>query len=217
MILSKRFLLFSLSLLLIQFASAQDPTRFADEIKPFLEESGKKHQGAIVFTGSSSVRFWKSLAEDFPDKQVINRGFGGSQMSDLIHYHADLIVKYQPKQVFIYEGDNDVSAGKSTREIMKDTRTLVKKLRKAMPNTPIVFISPKPSVARWNLKSQYEETNATMAAYCQKKSFLTFVDVWKPMLDESGAVRKDIFVEDNLHMNAAGYDIWAQVIGPYLL
>lgn len=217
-----QIMLFSVLVLLL-FTSpctlnAQDPTRFAEEIKTYLEESGNDYKAGetIVFTGSSSIRFWSTLAKDLPEYKVINRGFGGSQMSDLLHYHKDLILKYKPKMVFIYEGDNDIAEGKSTKQIMKDTKALVKVLRKEYKNLPIVFISAKPSIARWNFKEQYLDFNSTLEKYAKRKKNIDFVDVWLPMMNEDGSLNKGLFIEDDLHMNAAGYEIWTKVVSEYL-
>ena len=197
--------------------NAQDPARFTEEIKKFVEDDKDySNENAIVFTGSSSVRFWLNVQEVYPDYKIINTGFGGSQMSDLLFYSKDLIIKYQPKQVFIYEGDNDIAYNKTSREILKDTKKLVKVLRKALPNTELVFISAKPSIARWNLKDEYLDFNKKLEKFCSRKSYLKFVDVWAPMMGEDGTVMKDIFIEDNLHMNAKGYQIWTDTVRPFL-
>jgi len=205
--------------MLASFVQAQSPTRFEEEIKKYIEEDISSYQkrDMIVFTGSSSVRFWATVNEDYPKHDIINRGFGGSMMSDLYYYREDLILKYKPKQVFIYEGDNDIANGKSTKEIMKDTKTLVKAIRKALPETNIVFISAKPSVARWNFKTEYEQFNAKLEKYANRKNNMEFVDVWKPMLLKNGEVDPSLFIEDNLHMNIAGYTIWKNTIEPFLL
>ena len=197
---------------------AQDPNRFQDEIEKFSGEAFNRDEGRplILFTGSSSVRFWKDLESTYPGKQILNRGFGGSHMSDLLYFADRLILNYKPEQIFIYEGDNDVSSGKSAGTIMKDTRKLVRKIRKALPDSEIVFISPKPSIARWSLQEQYVTINARLKKYADRKPGIRYVDVWTPMLDNTGQVLQDIFIQDNLHMNDKGYAIWRAVIEPFL-
>lgn len=210
-----------IALILIVFGvlfniQAQDPTRFAQQIEEILTAQKDAPASPIIFTGSSSVRMWKSLATDFPNHPVLNRGFGGSQMSDLLYYLDRLVIADQPKQVFIYEGDNDISAGKSNKEILKDFKEGYKRIRKALPDTEIVLISPKPSIARWELRSQYETLNAALAKWAGTKKNLRFADVWAPMLNDQGEPMPDIFVQDNLHMNAKGYAIWREVISGFI-
>jgi len=197
---------------------AQDPARFQKEV----EQITKKNDGAklgenlILFTGSSSIKGWKDIATYFPDHQVLNNGFGGSQTSDLIHYMDELIIDYQPKKVFIYEGDNDISAGKTTEVIMNDMHKLVEKIIEELPETEVFLISAKPSISRWHLKDKYEDLNKNFEKYSQSNSKVEYVDVWTTMLDEGGKPKAEIFLEDNLHMNKAGYDLWAEVIGKYV-
>lgn len=196
---------------------AQDPARFADQVDEMLERQQPVPDHAIIFTGSSSVRMWKTLGDDFPGKPVLNRGFGGSQMSDLLYYLDRLVLQDRPKQVFIYEGDNDISAGKSPKEILRDFRKGYRRIRKALPDTDIVLISPKPSIARWELRGQYEALNALLEKFARRKKNLRFADVWTPMLNESGQPKTDIFIQDNLHMNAKGYAIWKEVVDDLIL
>ncbi len=216
MLKSKIFTLAVASFFIFFSARAQDPLRFADQIDEMLQKEGTPPRAPIIFVGSSSVRMWKTLSEDFPGLPVINRGFGGSQMSDLLYYLNRLVIKDRPRQVFIYEGDNDISAGKSMKEILRDFKKGIKRLHHNLPNTEIVLISPKPSIARWNLKAEYEALNARLEKMTKRKEYLIFADVWEPMLGNDGKPLPDIFIEDNLHMNAKGYEIWKGVMGRYV-
>lgn len=211
-------LLFALAILFSSFKiQAQDPNRFADEVKKF-ENAGNDYpsENRIIFTGSSSIRLWVDFKSYFPEHNVINTGFGGSETSDLIHFKDLLISQFEPKQVFIYEGDNDVNSGKSGLEILADMNTLVSSLlEEGIEN--IVIIAPKPSVARWELKEKYEKVNASLKAMADLSPKIQYADVWTPMLNPDGNVKPDIFIEDNLHMNKKGYDIWIKVIGPLLI
>lgn len=209
------FLLFSTPLL----AQQADPTRFESTIEEFeaADRENPVPEGVVLFTGSSSVRFWESLADDFPDYRVLNRGFGGSEFSDLIHYADRVIYPYQPSVIFIYEGDNDINAGDTPQEVLEQARELRGMIATALgDSTPVVFISPKPSVARWQLKEQYEAANALLEDYAGDTPHTYFADVWTPSLQANGEVRDDIFIEDDLHMNAKGYAIWRGVIGEWL-
>ena len=194
-----------------------DPTRFEEAIVTFesADQEDPVDPGVILFVGSSSVVMWKSLAEDLQGHRVLNRGFGGSNFNDLIHYADRVIYPYQPKAVFVYEGDNDIAGGTTPKEVYRSAKKLRKMIADELgKEVPVVFISPKPSVARWELKDAYEETNARLEKLASKKNHTYFVDVWTPALQDDGTVRTDIFVGDNLHMNAKGYDIWEAAIGP---
>ena len=209
------FLLLATATLTAQ--DAPDPTRFENEIAAF-EESDRTSPvdpNVMVFVGSSSVRMWKSLEEDMEGHRVINRGFGGSNFGDLIHYADRLIYPYHPKAVFVYEGDNDIAAGDSARDVLKSAKKLRKMIRRNLgKDTPVVFISPKPSVARWDLHEAYEDANEKLEKFADGQDNTYFVDVWTPALQEDGTVRDDIFLADNLHMTDAGYDIWEAAIKP---
>jgi lysophospholipase L1-like esterase len=200
------------------YLQAQDPARFQSDVDKLVTA---KHnldlsKKLVVFTGSSSVRMWKDVQTYFPEYDVINNGFGGSHFSDLLHYYPELILRFTPDVLFIYEGDNDIASGKEPVIIAEEAKILIKRIRKDLPKTRIIFISPKPSVARWNLKSKYEALNRELSKIAIRKKSVEFADVWSAMLDENGEVFKDIFLQDNLHMNRKGYDIWGKVIGEFL-
>ncbi|HMG94322.1 MAG TPA: SGNH/GDSL hydrolase family protein [Chryseolinea sp.] len=197
---------------------AQGPLRFKDEVAELTANDGSLNkENIILFTGSSSVRMWKSLQTDFPKYNIVNRGFGGSQTSDLLYYFDKLILPYKAKKIFIYEGDNDLSVGKSPEQILSTMDSVVTLIRqKVSPTVPVYVISPKPSTSRWHLKDKYIEFNKRMSKWASSKKEVYFVDVWTPALDAKGNVVKDIFLEDGLHMNRKGYEIWVDVIRKYL-
>lgn len=196
----------------------QDPLRFEKEVSNLIaNDTAVNHKKLILFTGSSSIRFWKSLKSDFPTYNTLNRGFGGSEMSDLLHYANQLIIQYSPKEIFIYEGDNDLNSGKSASEILKTADQLLSLIRAQLPkNVKVFFISAKPSLARWALKEKYLDYNKQLEAWTKTKKKVTFVDVWTPLVDAQGEVLKDIFIADGLHLNATGYKIWADAIKKFL-
>ncbi len=212
---------FKLSILLaISFlvAGAQDPSRFAAEIEELLAKT-KDKQGAegIVFAGSSSFRLWENLESTFPEKTIVNHGFGGSQTSDLICFSALLIANYNPSKIFIYEGDNDLADGdKSVDIVVADFKTLLRVIRRRLPTTPIYIVSPKPSISRWELRDQYVELNSELAALCPKRTEVTFINVWDKMLDDKGELDESLFADDGLHLNETGYKIWAEAIAPHI-
>ncbi len=200
------------------FTLAQETNPFSKEV----EDIQKKYdtiwdasKPTIVFTGSSSVRIWHDIQESFPEHQIVNSGFGGSQASDLLLFSKELILNYSPKKVFIYEGDNDISAGKDSKEILQDIAAIISKIRAQNPSTKVVLISAKPSIARWNLKRNYKRLNRKFKRLSKKDADLLYIDVWKPML-AGRKLKKDLFIEDGLHMNAKGYAIWYESIKPFV-
>lgn len=169
-----------------------------------------------VFTGSSSFRMWETLAADFPGVAVLNRGFGGSQARD-VAWHADAVaIRYRPRTLLLYAGENDIDAGRSPAQVLADTRTLVTRLRAALPQTRIVWVSIKPSPARAAQLPRQREANALVHAWLREQPRTAYVDVAAPMLDAVGAPRDELFIADRLHMNAAGYAIWREAITPLL-
>jgi lysophospholipase L1-like esterase len=171
---------------------------------------------AILFVGSSSIRLWQSLAHDFPEHKVINRGFGGSHLADCALLVDRVVIPYRPKTVLLYAGDNDIAEGKTPEEVFADFKTFVEKVHVALPKTRIAYISIKPSITRRQLLDNMKATNRLIEDYAQKKKNLMFIDVFTPMLNPDREPRKELFVSDGLHLNAAGYELWASIIRPYL-
>lgn len=187
-----------------------DMQRFAAE-----DARSPPPRGGVVFTGSSSIRLWDTLAQDFPGVPVINRGFGGSELRDSTWYADRTIVRYAPRQVLIYAGDNDLNSGRSPQQLQADFIAFVERVRRDLPKAKIAYISTKPSPSRAQLLPVQREANARIQAEARRLG-VDYIDVFTPMLDASGQPNGTLFVEDRLHMNAAGYDIWQRVIAPYL-
>lgn len=218
-LLSTTFLLVAaLSCTRLQAQESPGPERWEETILEFEKQDREDppKAGANLFTGSSSIVMYKELARHFPDHQILNRGFGGSEFSDLLFYAGRVIYPYKPSRIFIYEGDNDVAAGEDPKKIIKEAKKLRKEIAKALPGIPVVFISAKPSLARWELKAQYEEVNKGLKRIADKTAHTLYADVWAAMLDEDGQVYDHLFLEDNLHMNPEGYEIWRKVLEPFL-
>lgn len=212
-----RNLLAVLTLVIAPFALAA-PEKWAAAIDKFTQAdvSHPPPRNGVVFVGSSSIVKWTSLDRDFPGVKVINRGFGGSELGDSAFYADRIITPYQPRVVVVYAGDNDLNAGKTPEMVLASFKQLVANVHAKLPSTRIVFIAVKPSPSRWKIHAEGEKTNALIAAECAKDKRLRFVDVWKPMLDANGEPRRDLFVADMLHMNAAGYAIWTPLVAPHL-
>ncbi|WP_296701694.1 GDSL-type esterase/lipase family protein [Algoriphagus sp.] len=192
--------------------------RFDDEVATISHkiDSIGWSKGSVVFTGSSSVRMWKNLQNQFPDIPIINTGFGGSTAKDLSAQLFPLVLRLEPSTVFIYEGDNDVNGGETAAEIMTTLDEIVSRIQKQLPNTTVNLIAAKPSPSRWELKTSYLVLNDLMRQYCTANENVNFVNVWDIMLDKTGVPRSDIFIEDNLHMNEKGYALWKEVFTPFL-
>ncbi|WP_036385965.1 GDSL-type esterase/lipase family protein [Muricauda sp. MAR_2010_75] len=208
----KKFLI--LLLLLPIFAYPQAPNRFDNEVMEIQKKNDSLWDASkptLVFTGSSSIRMWKDLQDRFPEQQVLNTGFGGSQFSDLELYLDELILNYNPTKIFIYEGDNDVSAKKRLKDIVNTSARILNTLQQRKQGMEIILISPKPSISRWKLRRKYRRLNRKLSRLAEKTDGVDFVDVWYPMLDKR-KVKQDIFIEDGLHMNTKGYDIWYEVL-----
>jgi lysophospholipase L1-like esterase len=194
---------------------------FADAIKEFQKQDKIKPppSNAILFVGSSSFTKWTDVADYFPGFTIINRGFGGSTLPDVIFYASEIIYPYHPKQVVIYCGDNDLA---SSDAITADTvferfKTLFELIRTNLPGENILFVSIKPSPSRIRLKEKMEEANLLIQTYLSLQQHVGFVDVYHKMFNPDGSVMTNIFLEDSLHMNAKGYAIWKKAITPYLL
>lgn len=172
-------------------------------------------KGAVLFVGSSSIRLWP-LEESFPKHTVINRGFGGSQIADAVHFADRLVLKHEPKTIVFYAGDNDLAKGKSPEKVAEDFRSFVKVIHEKLPETKIVYIGIKPSLKRWNLVETIRKANALIEAQCKKNERLAFVDVFPAMLGENGQPRPEFFVKDGLHLSAAGYEVWTKLVLPHL-
>lgn len=200
-------------------AQQQGPERWEKRIQQFEENDAKNPvaPGAVLFVGSSSIAKWQDVDDYFPKHRTLNRGFGGSNFTDLIYYAERVITPYKPSKVFVYEGDNDIAQGDSPKTILKNAKKLRKIIKKTLgKEVPVIFISPKPSVARWEMREQYDATNAALKAYAEKTKYTEFADVWTPAIGKDGKVFSHIFLEDNLHMNAEGYEIWQAVLTPFV-
>ena len=197
--------------------AAEPDTRWDEEIAKFksADAKGMPPEHGILFVGSSSIRMWESLAADFPDLPVYNRGFGGSHMKHLVQYFDRIVRPYAPRQIVVYSATNDITDDKPVAEVLADWATFCGMVRANLPDAKVALISVAPNPDRWDKRTEQESFNALAAAYCERNG-LVFIDVWSPMLGDDGEPSRDIYLEDQLHMNAAGYDMWQGIVGPYL-
>ena len=199
-------------------ATVSAPSQWEPDIERFeaQDRANPPQPGSIVFVGSSSIKNWTTLDRDFPGLPVLNRGFGGSEAGDVAQFADRIVVRYKPRVVVFYAGDNDLAAGKTPAQVLDAFKTFVATMHRELPGTRVAFVSIKPSIARWNIVDKMREANQLVRDYARADDRLVYVDVFTPMLDASGQPRRELFVEDGLHMTPAGYAIWRDLIAPVI-
>lgn len=202
-------------------ATAQEkpsgPQRWEAAIAAFeaKDKSNPPKPGSVLFLGSSSIRMWKTdnACADLP---AINRGFGGSQIEDSLHFIDRLVYAYEPRAIVFYAGDNDIGSGKSPERVAGDFEKFCNAVHKELPKCQVLFVAIKPSIRRWNLVEKIRDANERIASYCKDQPQVTYVDIFTPMLNDEGTPRPELFVKDGLHMSQAGYDVWEKALQPLL-
>jgi lysophospholipase L1-like esterase len=201
-------------------ATVKQPPPFWEDIAEFKHQDSIRRppSRAILFVGSSSIRKWTNVQSYFPGYTIINRGFGGSTLPDVIRYAGEIIFPYHPKQIVIYCGDNDLANSDSVTALMVYNRfvRLYDLIRSRLKDVDIVYISIKPSPSRQRLMPRIEEANDMIRDFMAKYSHAVFVDVYHPMLTPQGQPNDSLFLGDKLHMNEKGYRAWQQILLPYL-
>lgn len=217
----KKLLLVLLAFTCANLYAQSNKPAFWNDIQQFrkMDSAQAPPSNAILFVGSSSFTKWTDVQSYFPGYTIINRGFGGSTLADVLRYEEDVIFKYNPKEIVIYCGENDVASSDTitAKTVYNRFATLFSEIRAVYPNVPVVFISLKPSPSRWHMRDRAIATNEMIEKFLKKQKNAEFINVWKPMLGPDGKPRQELFVEDNLHMNAQGYAIWQKLIQPTLL
>lgn len=201
-------------------AQEQKPA-FWNDIQAFKTQDSVSFppKNGILFIGSSSFTMWKDVQQYFPSYKIINRGFGGSSLPDVIRYANDIILPYQPKQIVIYCGENDLAASDSVtgKLVFNRFKQLFAIIRNRYPKVKVTYVSMKPSPSRQLLLSKMISGNEMIKKYLSSKKRASYVDIYKEMIDDEGKPRPDLFLDDNLHMNKTGYAIWQKFIEPHLL
>ena len=194
-----------------------DPLRFQPEIDAFAEWDNKNSfvPDSVLFAGSSSMVYWPA-ARAFPECPIVNRGFGGSHISDVNHFYPDVVKKYRPRVIVFYAGDNDIAAGKSPSQVFEDFGKFLATMRSDLPDTDLFYLPIKPSTSRWHLWREMDEVNTLIKNLAESEEDIVYVDIATPMLVEDGTPNKELFVGDGLHLNSKGYELWTSVLGPYL-
>jgi len=201
-------------------AEYPDPERFRGAIDAFqaAETESMPARGAVVATGSSSMRGWHGrIADDLAPLTIIPRGFGGSNMHDARYFLDELVLRHEPRAVLLYEGDNDVAAGLAPEQVLAEFDAIDAAVAERLPETRIYILAVKPSIARWQLWPTMAATNDLLKARADNDPRLTFIDIATPMLGGDGKPLVEIFVADMLHMNDLGYDIWRDAVRPVLV
>jgi lysophospholipase L1-like esterase len=190
------------------------PERWANQVEAYekREAADPPPKGGVVFAGSSSIRMWPDLEKTFQAHGALKRGIGGSHVSDQIHWAERLILRHEPRQIVFYAGDNDVAGGKKAARVLADFKRFVATVRKALPKVWVHFLAIKPSPRREALWPEMARANGLVAEYAETDPRVTFIDIAKPMLDEDGRPRRDIFLKDMLHMNREGYALWEPLV-----
>ena len=200
--------------------ASQDPEFFAGEIAAF--EAADREQPPperpIVFIGSSSIRLWDTLAQDMAPLSVLNRGFGGSQLAHAIHFADRAVIRYRPRAVVLYAGDNDLDerTGKSAADVVRDFQAFAARIHAAAPDARIYYLAIKPSRMRWARWPEMAKANAEIAALCAGDPRLGFLDIATPMLATGEPPARELFIFDGLHLSAEGYALWTSVVKPRL-
>ncbi|HET9468760.1 MAG TPA: GDSL-type esterase/lipase family protein [Vicinamibacterales bacterium] len=195
-----------------------DPNRFEKNIQKFEAEdkANPPAKGSIVFIGASSFARWTNLAESFPDLKVVNRGFGGSELSEAVKYAPRVVVPHAPRIVVLYAGENDLNRGLTPAAIASDFEKFSQLIHTSLPSTRIVVIGLKPSLLRWKLRDGMQQTNTLIRTRCAADRQCTYVDPWPSMIGADGTPKPELFVEDGLHLTPEGYRVWTQMLRPHL-
>lgn len=211
-----------LSLLQLALAAAPlaaaEPSRWENDIAAFekADRESPPRPGGVMLYGSSSFRLWRDVGAAFPGVPIVNRGFGGSELSDLVEHFERVVIPHAPRLLLIYGGDNDIANGKSAARVLADFRELVGKVRRHLPDTEVVFMSVKPSPSRERFLDVQREANDLVRRFAEGEKGVRFIDAATPLLDGQGRPDPKYFLDDRLHLNAAGYEAWRQVLAPLL-
>jgi lysophospholipase L1-like esterase len=203
-----------------QIAFAKDPSsvKWESEIKAFETADTKNPpaRDAVLFTGSSTIRLWKTLTKDFPDNKVINRGFGGCHVADCTYFADRIVIPYAPRLIVFRAGTNDIADGMTPEQVSSDFKAFVEKVRAKLPNVRIAYISINATPARWANVSRERKTNELIKDFIDHGKNLDYIDCTNISLGSDGKPRTDLFLADRLHFNAAGYKILASKVRPHL-
>ena len=181
-----------------------------------MDRTAPPPKGGVLFIGSSTIRLWKTLDKDFPDQQVINRGFGGSEIVDSTHFAERIIFPYRPRMIVLRAGGNDIHAGKSPQRVFEDYKAFAAKVHARLPKAVIVYISTNPTPARWSERDATKTLNASIEKYTRRRPYLKYVETWDMVLAPDGQPLSNLFAPDRLHFSVEGYRLLAERVRPLL-
>ncbi len=201
----------------VSFAKEDPAGKWEKTIRQFEQWDSKNTfpSDAVLFVGSSSIRLWPTR-ECFGEFAVLNRGFGGSQISDVNYFAERIVLRYEPRVIVFYAGDNDVAAGKSARRVFDDYKKFTKLVHVKLPGTRIIYVGIKPSRSRWSLWPVMNEANMMIKDFSGKDGRLFYFDSATPLLDSDGKPNSAFFLKDQLHLNDKGYEVWTRLIRPFI-
>jgi len=201
-----------------QYAASRDYAKWEKEITSYeaADRQNPPPKGGVLFIGSSTIRLWKTLAADFPDHKVINRGFGGTEIVDSTHFADRLIFPHEPKQIFLRAGGNDIHAGRLPKDLAVDFVEFVRVVHARLPKTEIFFIALNPTPARWGESDKNRELNRLVRELALEMPRVGFVDAYDISLTPDGRARPELFVKDRLHFAPEGYRLLAERVRPFL-
>jgi lysophospholipase L1-like esterase len=198
--------------------ASANPEFFAADIAKF-ETADRDHtppERPVVFVGSSSIRLWDTLQRDMAPLPAINRGFGGARLSSVVYFVDRVVIQYRPRAVVLYAGDNDLDAGKTPEDVVRDFKAFVSSVQSALPDVRIYYVSMKPNRVLWTRWPMYQQANEQISAICAHDPRLAYIDVATPLLAYGQPPPRDLFRFDGIHLSAKGYAIWTGIIRPRL-
>lgn len=197
---------------------AHDFGKWEKEISAYeqMDRTNPPPKQGVLFVGSSTIRLWKTLDQDFPGQRVINRGFGGCEIEDCTHFAGRIVLPYQPRLIFFRAGGNDLWDGKSLERVFADFKDFVVKVHAKLPETDVYFISWSPTIARWKQADKEKALNTMVAAYARQAAHVKYIETYGMVLGSDGKPRAKLFVDDQLHFNAEGYKLLVERVRPYL-
>lgn len=201
-----------------KYAEARDYTKWEKEVAAYeaADRENPPPKGGILFIGSSTIKRWKTLADDFPNHKVINRGFGGTEIVDATHFADRLIFPHEPKQIFLRAGGNDIHAGRTPKEVAADFAEFVQTVHTRLPKTEILYIALSPAPARWGEGDKSRELNRLIRKAALEMPRVGFVDAYDISLTAEGKARPELFVSDRLHFSPEGYKLLVERVRPFL-
>ena len=194
-----------------------DPRRFEKDIAAFEAQDldSRRVSGAVVFVGSSTIRYWDT-DKGFPNLTIVKRGFGGSHVSDNIYYADRIILPYKPKLIVFYAGDADVAGRKSADQIAADYKTFIADIHAKLPAARLVILAIKPSPAHWNYIDTIRKTNVLVREYIESDRMVTYVDVSEKLLGSDGRPDPKLYADNGLNFNEIGYRVWTEAVRPFI-